>query len=512
MQFHRRGAIAAGLSLAATSAWAAEPVLGRLTLRPEQTLNILPRDYCGFSVETVQLADPDFFHPANASLITLCRRLSPEGVLRIGGNSSEFCWWRPTPDTPEPAVHAPGVGQAGNTMPQHFTPIIPAAVDNLRGFLDACGWSCIWGLDLGTGSPERDCAMAAYVAQALGPRLRFFQIGNEPNFYHNASNGLRAPGWGFADYLDEWTAIARAVLARAPGARFGGPDAGDWGERFAREAPARVGSAVVCLTSHYYAEGPPTSPKANITDLLAGDPAMLAKIAAVMPAARAAGLPFRITEANSCYRGGKPGVSDVMASALWGGDYMLALAALGCQGVCFHGGPGGGVALSNGDATPGARSSADMDEVRRGALYSPFAGSRAEGFSARPLFYGMMLVQALAGGRLAACDLAAGGVNATAYAAEVEGGWRIALFNKDAHSDLALRLDLAQGTALRRAKLWRLDAPSLDSRVGVTLAGDTVSPGDATWTAKKIQRMTAPGNDLRVLVPKGSAALVSVQA
>ena len=80
---------------------------------------------------------------------------------------------------------------------RNFTPSRHAAVDNLRGFLDACGWTCIYGLNFGTGSPERDAAEAAYVARALGDRLRYFQIGNEPDFYRAANNLLRPRGWDF---------------------------------------------------------------------------------------------------------------------------------------------------------------------------------------------------------------------------------------------------------------------------------------------------------------------------
>jgi hypothetical protein len=34
-----------------------------------------------------------------------------------------------------------------------------------------------------------------------------------------------------------------------------------------------------------------------------------------------------MTQGNTCYRGGKPGVSDVFAAALWSADYSLLLAS-----------------------------------------------------------------------------------------------------------------------------------------------------------------------------------------
>ena len=511
---NRRGLLAAGLSLLTGPAMAAAPNgagEARLSLSGGAPLSLVPADFTGFSVETVQLQDPTFYHPDNHSLIALHRRLTSRGVLRIGGNSSEFCWWRATPDQPPPPLSAPGVGQSGNWMPQHFNPITPAAVDALRGFLDACGWTCIWGLNFGTGSPDRDAEEAAYVAQALGPRLAYFQIGNEPDLYRNANNQLRPPGWDFPNYLDEWAALAQAVIARVPQARFAGPDIGggsDWVVRFAQQAPARIGDRLVGLSAHYYAEGPPESPNADIAHLLAPDPRVAASLASVVPAAGAAGLTHRMTEVNSCYRGGKPGVSNALAAALWGGDYMLRQAASGCAGVNFHGGPGAQIAASNGDKMPGARSEADMALARLGTFYSPFAGSLTVGFSARPLFYGMMLAQQFAGRRMVTCAFDAGGANASAYVAERDGGWLAAAFNKTADRDLSVRLDLP---GVRRAQVWRLTGPALDATTDIRLAGREVAAGDADWAPSSVETLTGAEDGLRLDLPRASAALVFIE-
>ncbi len=170
--FNRRTLLGGTVALVGASAIGAARATVRLTLRPRVPLNDIPGNYSGFSVETSQLADPEFFSPANVSFVALHRRLSSHGVLRIGGNSSEFCWWQATPGAQPPRITTPGQGRPDNWMPQGFTPITPKAVDNLRGFLDACGWQCIWGLNFGTGSPERDAEEAAYVANALDWRLQ----------------------------------------------------------------------------------------------------------------------------------------------------------------------------------------------------------------------------------------------------------------------------------------------------------------------------------------------------
>lgn len=81
------------------------------------------------------------------------------------------------------------------------------------------------------------------------------------------------------------------------------------------------------------------------------------------------GLPFRLAETNSCYQGGKPGVSDTFASALWGVDLMYQLASVGGMGINFHGGGYG--------------------------WYTPIAGTPQNGFLARPIYYGMLLFRRL---------------------------------------------------------------------------------------------------------------------
>ena len=64
-------------------------------------------------------------------------------------------------------------------------------------------------------------------------------------------------------------------------------------------------------------------------------------VAAPLAAARAAGIPFKIGEGNSISCGGRAGVSDVFAAALWAVDILFTAAALGLQRWNFHGMPQG---------------------------------------------------------------------------------------------------------------------------------------------------------------------------
>lgn len=486
-----------------------EPARANLVVG-DAVLNDIPADFNGFSVEKSQLADTSFYTADNQSLVALHRRLSPRGVLRIGGNTSEFCWWKATPDAIEPTIKAIGIGRADNWMPQHHVGITPKAVENLRGFLDACGWTCIWGLNFGTGTPERNAEEAAVVARILGPRLRNFQIGNEPDLYVTPDNLLRPAGWGFSNYVSEWVAIADAVSARVPEARFAGPDVSnriEWIPEFAVEAQKRLGNRLVAISAHYYVGGPPSSPDMTIPHLLQRDPKVAAAMDIVAPAMRDTGLPFRMTEANSCYRGGKPGMSNTLAAALWGADYALYLASRGCTGLHFHGGPGAQIARSIGDKMPGARSSEEMEYAKRGSFYSPFAGTSGADFEARPLFYGMMLVEQFAGTKLLANRFDAGGINATAFAAKTADGLKIAVINKDGTRDLAVTVRAGTTTPSPTA-VWRLAGSKLSSTTGITFAGSEVTSGSAEWSPSADRH--ALRQDGAILVPRASAVLVKM--
>jgi hypothetical protein len=52
--------------------------------------------------------------------------------------------------------------------------------------------------------------------------------------------------------------------------------------------------------------------------------------------AHRAGLPFRLTELNSVTCGGRLGVSDAFATALWAPDALSALLQTGVDGVNVH--------------------------------------------------------------------------------------------------------------------------------------------------------------------------------
>ena len=406
----------------------------------------VPASFIGLSYETSELLGTRL-SPGNSDLVALCRRLGTEGVLRLGGNSSDR------------ARAHPG----------------PAAIGRLAGFLRATGWSLIYGLDLGNGTKAEAAQEAEMVAEAAGPALIAFQIGNEPDIF---TPRLRPRGWSIPDYLAQWHGFAEAVRRRVPAARFAGPDIagiGSWMKPFAVHADPRP----VLLTRHFYPEGPGYSPAVTIPRLMASGSGLAEAMAWAEQAARASGLPplglpLRMTETNSVYEGGRFGVSDTLAAAAWGANMMFRLAAAGWVGVNFH--------------------------TIAGSAYTPLGAETGRLSIARPLYYGMLFFAAARARHVAPAALRDSPAPVAAYAIEgTDSHRRLALINMSPERSARMALPVAQG-----ASVLRLTARSPAATSGVTLGGAQVA-NDAAWHPR-VERLAANGV---VALPPCNAVLVT---
>jgi len=496
------------LAASSVKSFWSDAVSGQLKVVPDSPSHLVPLNYTGLSYELAQLMDPKFFSASNKDLVALFKLLSPKGVLRLGGNSSESCWLKVDPSTTPPELKIPAdVKESEHYMPSKLFMIPPESIPELAGFLSAAGWQLIYGLNFGHSSPERLAKEAEFVAQHVHNQLLYFQIGNEPDFYGDSVNRTRPASWNFNDYIKEWTACADAISQRVPDAAFGGPDVGansDWIKQFIPAAEQSLGKRLVAVTGHYYASGPPNDPKVTIENLLRDNPKIGQSTKEIADLAAQNNLYYRMTEGNSCYRGGKPGMSDTLASALWGGDYMLTLAAAGCGGVNLHGGSRNILKAALGNHLPGEQEE-NASSDSKGSYYTPIAGEVNYGFKARPIFYGMMLANQFAGTEMKEVVLKAGNVNATAYAGKAKDEWRIAVFNKDSSQDLDLVVDLPMPG--NHVDIWRLKGPDIEATKDVSLAGDVIGP-DLSWEPEKLEKGKVKNNQCRLTIPHYSAALL----
>ena len=157
------------------TAWPGESaVAGTLEIDLNSSSHLIPLNYNGLSYELAQLTDPNFFAATNQELIALFRQLSPQGVLRLGGNSSESCWFKADASVTAPEFRAAAGPASENWMPNQLFMVTPEAVDHLADFMKATGWQLIYGLSFGHNTPERGaggrvCGQQSWRAIAVLP-------------------------------------------------------------------------------------------------------------------------------------------------------------------------------------------------------------------------------------------------------------------------------------------------------------------------------------------------------
>jgi hypothetical protein len=142
--------------------------------------------------------------------------------------------------------------------------------------------------------------------------------------------------------------------------------------------------------------------------------------------------------------------------------------------------------------------------AKEGSFYTPIAGSRESGFKARPVLYGMKLAGLFAGGRMRAAAFDTVQPGATAYAADLDGGGtRVVVINKDASSDLPVRI-AANGAV----KVWRLEAASLTATADVTLAGSFIE----AWKPSHEEKIESREGFVTVQVKAASALVLFAES
>jgi hypothetical protein len=410
-----------------------------LTIGPAPSGPLIPEEFVGLSYESAQLANPGFFSEKNEALVKIFRELAPRGNLRLGGGSSEYTTY--SDEAPPGPVPFEVFGADTSKTVKKGTFTSSFALRNLRGFLDATNWSCLYGLNLGQGSVENAVREAAAAHRILGPRLLALQIGNEPDSFRRR---FRPESYGSSDYLAEWTRFHSAIVAVTPEARFAGPDISNklpYLTAFAEEAKRHPD--VILLTGHYYAMGPAGSPAATIENLLDSDPKTTTlkrrDLHVIAEAQETAGLPFRMSEGNSCWNGGQAGVSDTFASALWCAAYMLqCMGRRGWTGVNLHGGGDG--------------------------YYTPIAGAPSTGFRRRPEYFGMRFAQHFVGCRVVTAVLNGASPFVDAYVFARSEKMELVLINKSSEGVVC---GLPAG--ILAAPRLRLSAPAIYAKDDVRL-------------------------------------------
>jgi hypothetical protein len=395
-----------------------------------RVLRSIPADFIGLGYEISSVAKGNLLSSSNHEYVQLVRNLSSEGVIRIGGDTSDFSSWSPD-------------GKASSQPRSTVTNL--SCIESLAGFLRATGWKLIWGLNLGSSSAESAADQAVAVARAAGDRLLCFQIGNEPDLF--VRNGHRSQGYSYSDYHREFARFAEVLDKRLPNPPLAGPDvadAPDWVSSFTRDE----GKRIKLLTAHYYRAGA-KDPTATIDALLNTDARFMNLTTSLFRDSLHANVPYRLVELNSFSGGGKPGISDTFASALWGLDLMFILALAGGSGINWETG---------------------LNQLGFVSSYSPIFEDDEGNFTARPLYYGLLAFSKAAKGDLVHVSNDAGSVNFSSYATyNGQDDLRVTLINKDLSKDVIAQIRVPE--RLSSVEISMLSAPSADAVSDVTFAG-----------------------------------------
>lgn len=446
----------------------AQANFARVQVEPQSRLRRIPADFVGLGYEVSSVSQRGLLSGSNRTYVQLVRTLAPAGLIRIGGNTSDYASW---------SANGSAVSSPKGTV------VDRRGLVDLGTFLRATGWRLIWGFDLGRGSVEQAVDEALAVAASAGDRLLAFEIGNEPDLFAGVH---RPANYNYADYFSEYQRYKKAIRDKIPNAPFAGPDVivhADWLEKFA----ATEAADIKLLTHHYYAEGPPDNPTSTIETLLKPNAILPGLLGRLQAASHSSGVPYRICEANSCFGGGKPGVSDTLAASLWGLDFLFTLAQFDAGGVNIETG---------------------VNHLGFLSWYTPIGVDADQAYRATPLYYGMLAFRLASRGDRVKLTLDAAGMNLTAYAVRSERGdiW-LTLVNKEVSRDAHVRA-ICPGIA--SASALRLTGPSLQSKVGVLLGGSTVSSA-GKWTPGQAEAVRVMGSEMEILIPAASAAMVRLR-
>lgn len=437
----------------------------------------VPARFLGLSFEAAALAQLGGYAD-RGDLVALLRSLGP-GVLRFGGiTADEDVAW--SDGSPPPPWATSTIG--------------PAQLTAIGRLARRSGWRVLLTVGLAHYEPQAAAQEVAVARRALGPYLLAVEIGNEPEAY--ANHGYRPQPWLPQEYEEEVSDYREAIEALSPGVPIAGPDSSgsasynEWGYAEA------LAQAPVLLTGHHYPLGCTQDP--TIEGLL--NPALRGReqrsLETYMSVSRLAGIPLRIDEAGTVSCGGVAGISDTFASALWATGYIAQAMADGADGVNLQGNP---------DNCPGYT-----------PLCATSAAASADGIlRPQPDWYAMLLTSSLIGYRplLTTATAEEGAPNLVAQAfAGSSGRLKLVLVDDEPPGSRPLRVRVAVGARLGPARLLRLTGLSLQSTGGVLLGGRLVGAGGEWRSASDLPAAPVRAGALSVLVPAGSAVLVSLES
>ncbi|HZU40537.1 MAG TPA: hypothetical protein VE992_05775, partial [Solirubrobacteraceae bacterium] len=313
-----------------------------VTVDPGLVVARVPPSFLGLSTEywTVPVWERD------ASLLERVLALvhaSGDGplVLRIGGDSADHSFWEPV----------------ARDLPDWAFALTPAWLAQVHALVAQTGLRLILDLNLVTADPALAAQWAA-AADAGLPRgsILGLEVGNEPDIYTRA--GWLAVLGGIANdarvvlpeaisirrYVSDFARYAAALRKAAPGVALMGPALANPTRHVAwiRALLRAPHPGLRVITAHRYPysacafRGTRAFPTVARVLSEAASTGLARGLRPDILIAHRAGLSFRLSELNSVTCGGKAGVSDSFATALWAPDALFELLRAGVDAVDVH--------------------------------------------------------------------------------------------------------------------------------------------------------------------------------
>jgi hypothetical protein len=437
----------------------------------------VPRRFLGLSFEVSSLRQVAAY-ATGGDLLTLLRSLG-SGVLRFGGVSADTRVAWSDAQTPKPAW-ASSVIEAGDLR-------------RLGRLAARSGWPVLLTVGLAHFDSAAAAREAAAAKRALGRNLLGIELGNEPDAY--AKHGFRTEPWTFTTYNAQVSAYRRAIAKAAPGIPLVGPDVSGsavfrtWGRgEAAHDRPA-------LLTGHHYPLSCHEIPAPTIARLLSPQVRRLEGVSAhrYTSISRARAIGFRLDETNTVSCGGRTGISDTFASALWAVDYLARTMSAGMAGINFQAAPANCTGYS-------ALCAATPEGLAKGALH------------AQPEWYALLLARELVGARPVQTAFKAPRGHNIDIRSFLAGDGRLILVivEDDPPSAGPIAVSMNVGRRFAGASVLALTAPALAARSGVELGGRAVA-ADGSWSEPSaLSRRSNRRGTITLVVAPSTAVLATV--
>jgi hypothetical protein len=432
--------------------------------------------------------------------IQLIRNLTPgqRPVLRIGGESTDRSWW-PVP---------------GTTRPLGVTyDLTRRWIATARALALAIRARLILGINLEADSTAISAAEARALLRGIGSRsISGLEIGNEPELYtvipwyvslhgraipwyfkHRGRPVLGRPlGYNFRDFTMDFSRVRKAL----PLFPLAGPATGSFGWLTNLPQFLAADPDLRWVTFHRYGLNgcvtDRTSPHyPTVSNLLAttASRGLMQGVADYIALAHSSHTRFLIDEMNSVTCGGRVGVSDTFASALWSLDALFEMASVGVDGVQIHTFQHASNGLFDFQHLPGG-----------------WVGS------VRPEYYGLLMFAEAAppGSRLLQVAAPITGQLRSWATLARDGLIRVVLINDSLSRTSAVVV--RPPVPSRAVTLVRLRAPSAYATTGVTLAGQSFGSQTVTGTLggpRRVGSLKPVAGRYTLSLPASSAALLT---